>query len=196
MGNERLLSERLQQILPLLKSEPFLKQRGIGNEIGYHLFDYDPQDEGVVREYLQKTLLPKRSSEFPFLAVHLFELMLKLLSELQLLDQVAELEEADGHEEMEQGLRTFLSAAELTQGIKRQLAPQDLFVVIYGVGEAWPILRSHELLNNLHAEIDRVPVVMFFPGRYDEEKLSPFQRVQSDNYYRAFQMIPRFQSTF
>lgn len=194
--SERLLSERLQQLLPMIRSDAFLHQRGIGNEIGYHIFDYAPQDEGRIREYIQNNLLPKRQADFPFLALNLFDLILDLLEDQGLREQVAVLEAEEGHDEMEEGLRTLLSPAELAQGIKRRLAPQDRFIVLYGLGQAWPILRSHELLNNMHAELDRLPILMFFPGRYDAESLIPFEKVRSDNYYRAFQMVPRYSSRF
>ena len=191
MTAELSLNQRLQQIYPLMQSDAFLEQRGIGNEIGYHIFDYAPQEEGIVREYVHKTLLPKRSSVFPFLAVDLFELMLKMLHDQGYLEGAADLEASDGSLALLEGLRDFLNPAEITSALKEQLAPQDLFVVLYGVGQAWPVIRTHELLNNMHAQIDRIPVVMFYPGHYDEEQLQLFDKFKDENYYRAFQLVPR-----
>jgi len=37
--------------------------------------------------------------------------------------------------------------------------------------------------------LDRVPVIMFFPGSYDGQSLKLFKRFNDDNYYRAFQLI-------
>ena len=58
------------------------------------------------------------------------------------------------------------------------------------VGAAYPLLRSHSMLNNLHERLDRVPVVMFFPGTYDGQQLRLFGLFKDDNYYRAFRLLP------
>src|SRR5699024_104596 len=47
-------------------------------------------------------------------------------------------------------------------------------VFITGVGKAFPIIRSHVILNNLHKAVGQNPVVMFFPGRYDGQELVLF----------------------
>ena len=46
------------------------------------------------------------------------------------------------------------------------------------------ILRSHKVLNNLHQAFVRCPVVMFFPGTYNEQELILFNEIKDDNYYR------------
>lgn len=194
MFAELTLQSRLQRILPLLQSDTFLQQRGINNEIGYHIFDYAPEDEGIVREYLAKTLLPRQGPDFPFVAVHLFALLGELLASEGYAEGAIDLEQDEGPQALLEGLRDFVSAPLITQAIKERLAPEDAFVLLYGVGEAWPIVRTHELLNNMHAHIDRVPVVVFYPGRFADEQLQLFERFKDDNYYRAFALVPR--STF
>ena len=44
---------------------------------------------------------------------------------------------------------------------------QDSFDVLFisGVGEVFPFIRSHNVLNNLQKAAKRQPTVMFFPGR-------------------------------
>ena len=37
------LTHRLNQILPKLTSDDFLRARGIGNEIAFYIFDYAPE---------------------------------------------------------------------------------------------------------------------------------------------------------
>ena len=52
------------------------------------------------------------------------------------------------------------------------------------------MVRSHNLLNGLHAVMGDTPLVMFYPGRYDGQTLRLFDRVQDENYYRAFRLVP------
>ena len=70
-----------------------------------------------------------------------------------------------------------------------QPASHDL-VIVSGIGSVWPLLRSHALLNNLQAVMGRTPLLMFFPGRYDGQSLRLFGKIKSNNYYRAFKLVP------
>lgn len=67
--------------------------------------------------------------------------------------------------------------------------PDNCVVFLTGVGKAYPILRSHNVLNNLHQKLDEVPVVLFFPGQYSGRELVLFNTIEGSNYYRAFPLI-------
>ena len=75
-------------------------------------------------------------------------------------------------------------------------APDDgqSIVLISGVGKAYPIIRSHTILNNLQSIFRKNPVVMMYPGRYEIKNsmtLKLFERLDDDNYYRAFPLVER-----
>ena len=67
--------------------------------------------------------------------------------------------------------------------------PENAIVFLTGVGKCYPLLRSHNVLNNLHQSYLRAPVVMFFPGTYNEQELILFNEIKDDNYYRAFRLV-------
>ena len=71
----------------------------------------------------------------------------------------------------------------------RDNTPPNSVIFLTGVGKCYPILRSHKVLNNLHQVIDNVPVVMFYPGKYDGQELVLFGEIKDDNYYRAFKLV-------
>jgi len=66
---------------------------------------------------------------------------------------------------------------------------QHDLVLVSGVGSVYPFLRAHTLLNNLQSVMGRTPLVLFYPGKYDGRSLKPFNRLNSDNYYRAFKLV-------
>ena len=76
----------------------------------------------------------------------------------------------------------------IVQYIKNN-TPENAVVFLTGIGKCYPILRSHKVLNNLHQAFVRVPVVMFFPGTYNEQELILFNELKDDNYYRAFRLV-------
>ena len=49
----KTIKDSLSILDETIKSEDFLKNRGLGNEVGYYIFDYDPKDELLVREYVR-----------------------------------------------------------------------------------------------------------------------------------------------
>ena len=67
--------------------------------------------------------------------------------------------------------------------------PENSVVFLTGVGKAFPFVRSHNVLNNLHQVLDKVPVVMFYPGRWNGQTLELFGTIDDGNYYRAFPLI-------
>ena len=54
---------------------------------------------------------------------------------------------------------------------------------------AYPLLRTHNLLNNLHSVMGSTPLVLFYPGRYDGQTLRLFGMLEDNPYYRAFRLV-------
>ena len=53
------INTRLQEMTNKLSNKKLFESNGLGNEINFHVFDYDPEDEYVVREYLENYLLKR-----------------------------------------------------------------------------------------------------------------------------------------
>jgi hypothetical protein len=188
--------ERLDKILPTIMEERFRQNKGLGNEIGYYIFDYDPKDEMLVREHIifMKQKVNIDTSEVRIKEFDLYEIMIKILEEKGYLEKVFIMEAQKGSDKIlnpiKKTLRLTQSNDSIVEYIKQNVEKNDI-VFLTGVGKAWPLIRSHTVLNNLHAAIDEVPVVMFFPGKYDGLELILFDEIKDDNYYRAFQLIER-----
>ena len=65
----------------------------------------------------------------------------------------------------------------------------DVVVFLTGVGAAYPLVRTHSLLNNLQSKIGRTPLILFFPGRFNGQTLQLFGELQETPYYRAFRLV-------
>ena len=62
-------------------------------------------------------------------------------------------------------------------------------LVITGVGEVYPFMRVHNVLDNIQHLFENTPVVVMSPGRFDGQTLSLFGKLTDGNYYRAFDLI-------
>jgi hypothetical protein len=58
MNMTQTFEERLNQILPRITSEDFLQNRGLGNEIGFWIFEYAPEQEMAVRSFCLRSWSP------------------------------------------------------------------------------------------------------------------------------------------
>lgn len=188
------LDERLNQILPRITSRDFLDSKGLGNEIGFWIFDYPPDREMDVRGFLSGTVLPVLSKQVPQVTaatVDLLKLVTELLEERNLLDKTMEMQKIKGDDSTLSALRSVLKEDKLAQKIASQfdIANLDL-LILTGVGSVYPMLRTHTLLSALHPIMGNTPLLMFFPGRYDGHSLKLFNTLAEDHYYRAFRLVP------
>ena len=190
------IRERLDKILPEIKKESFMEGKGLGNEIGFYIFDYAPKDEMIVRDHIE--FLNRKMNNDPGLVniieFDLYNIMLEILEDKGYLERTIKMEEKQGSEKILKAVKRTLrltSKNNLFVEYIEERIEENHIVFITGVGKAWPIVRSHTVLNNLHAAIDENPLVMFFPGSYDGAELSLFGEIHDDNYYRAFSLVPR-----
>ena len=190
------LDERLNQIEKKISDQSFLHNKGLGNEVGYYIFDYDPREELHVRNHIQylKKRINESSFGFQIIELDLFHLMIEVLEEEGYLEAFFDLERENGFFEMADSLVETLGLDETNElnliisGILREDLT-DSVVFLTGVGKCHPIIASHNILNNLHRVLDSVPVVMFYPGEYSGQDLKLFGTMDSHNYYRALPLV-------
>ncbi len=183
---------RLDKILDRLTSDELLSNSGLGNEIGFYIFDYPAEHELEVREHIEFILkqLPKRKPAMRFKHINLFELIIQYLKNRNLLDRVLDIQTKKGDEALLKALKGPIDAKKIAKAFVDLAHPdeQDL-VLVSGVGSAYPMLRSHNLLNNLHHLMEDTPLVMFYPGVFTGQGLSLFGKLKEINYYRAFRLV-------
>ena len=185
--------ERLNQVLLRLVSPDVLSNRGAGGEIGYWIFDYPPEQEMQMRSWITDVIEPGLTKQKPgirFKLVDLFELVIALLEERNLLDKAFAKQMKEGDEAVLKSLRSVLKEDKLAARLVEIAGVQDLdLLLIKGVGSVYPMLRTHTLLSALHPHMRDKPLVMFYPGRYDGQSLRLFSKLTDDNYYRAFSLV-------
>lgn len=184
--------ERLNQVHDRLLSPEFLTNAGIGNEIGFYIFDYPPDQELLMRQWLRELPqnLLRRRPDLKFAMQDLFSLLVDYLKSRKLYDKAVAVQKQKGNDSLLAALHGPLDAGRILDYFVKAVRPAEHdFVILHGIGKAWPLIRSHSLLNNLQAVMGRIPLVMFYPGVYDMQGLSLFGRLPSDNYYRAFRLV-------
>lgn len=190
---DQRLHERLNQIPDKILSTEFLSGQGLGNEIGFWIFDYEPEHELQVREYVDffENMLAKKHSHLKVVNINLLQCMVDYLAERNFVDKAIQMQKAKGDEALLKALKGPLHMDKFAPYLtdKYAAAEQDI-ILISGVGSVWPVLRAHNLLNSLHSLLGHKPVVLFYPGEYNGQAMSLFGKIPSNNYYRAFKLVP------
>ena len=188
------LEKRLDAAERMIKTESFRKNKGLGNEVGYYVFDYPAERELIVRERIEymKGKNSKGTDEFELVVYDLYNIVIDLLEKEGFMEQCFKFEKKKGMERIVKAVGNLLQVNDENSLIVKYVqehTPKDAVVFLVGIGKCYPILRSHKVLNSLNQAIDRVPVVMFYPGKYDGQELVLFSEIKDDNYYRAFKLV-------
>ena len=188
------LEERLDQAEAMIKKPSFRKNKGLGNEVGYYIFDYPPEQELLVRERVEYIRKKNEQSddEYRIVVFDLYVIIIEILKEKGYLEKCYEFEKKRGFDRITKAVGNMLRITakdSLIVNYIRERTPEKAIVFLVGIGKCYPIIRSHTVLNNLHQVIDNVPVVMFYPGKYDGQELILFGEIKDDNYYRAFKLV-------
>jgi len=189
------MQDRFQHLFAVMSGQRFLKKQGLGNEVPFFICPYRSQ-EAVEMERLQHQLTKRLEHVgVRVLEINLYDLSIEILKDRDIWDQIVEMEETVSKEQLKELLQGVLDPeAHLVPTIATKLE-QTVFDVLFlsGVGEVFPYIRSHNVLNNLQSTAKDKPTVMFFPGTYSHSlesgaSLDLFgeSRLHDDKYYRAF----------
>lgn len=193
---ERRLNDRFVELEDRMISVESLTRYGTANDLKFYIFDYNPKEELVVRKEIKK-LVERNINIVEF---DLYEMMMQIIEDEGYMDDILRMEkEYDRNLLLSEIFQPLLSVEEEDNSIIRMFKERaddtgNKIVLITGVGKAYPIIRSHSILNNLQSVFRRNPVVMMYPGIYETKKtmtLRLFERLDDDNYYRAFPLVER-----
>lgn len=185
--------ERFDHLLKVIASERFLKKQGLGNEVPFFICPY-PADEAVAMEAMRASLVKQLENRgVRVIEINLYDLSIALLRERGIWGDALAAEPDIGKDELKELLQGVLDPeTHLVPEIGARLSGQEYDVLfLSGVGEVYPYIRSHNVLNNLQSTAKEKPTVMFFPGKYTHSlatgaSLDLFGILHDDKYYRAF----------
>jgi hypothetical protein len=182
------INKELDKIRSRISEADFLANKGLSNEVGIHVFCYPPAAELTVRAYIER-LASEKSDVYRIIVCDLYGIFLSILEERKVLAAVAGLEEKKGKDYLLTQLQKTASPDDFLK--KMRYAPHRHGDVLFltGVGEVYPFMRSHKMLDSMQQEFADIPIVMFYPGEFSGQSLSLFGEFFDGNYYRAYNLI-------
>ncbi len=137
------------------------------------------------------------------LEVNLYDLCIDLLKaregsspDTNLWDEILAIESEVEKDSLLELLQNVLGIEDyLIPAIGERLRQAEFDVLLLsGIGEVFPHIRSHNVLNNLQSTAKDKPTVIYFPGEYRHSleqgaSLELFGLLHDDKYYRAFNIF-------
>jgi hypothetical protein len=191
---KRPLHERFEHLLATISSPRFLSLQGIANEVPFFICPFHPDEKIEMDSVVENLDMQLQQRGVKAQRINLYDLCINLLQGRPRIWPL--LMDSDGHmpkEDLLDQLHKMLDSEDhLAPAIIQLLEDKEYDVVfIEGVGEVFPYVRTHSLLENLEKYLSKKPLVLYFPGTYVQTlhagaSLELFGRLHDDKYYRAF----------
>ena len=183
------IKQELDKIRGRISEPSFLKNEGLSNEVGIHVFCYDPKHEIIVQDYIRR-LKGEVNTPYRIIECDLYEIFLSLLEEKRVLKSVDGLESKRGKEYLLNQLQKIATADALLAKMDHSphIKGQDVLFMT-GIGKIHPFMRSHKMLDSMQHLFEDIPIVMFYPGTFNGQSLSLFDEFLDGHYYRALNLL-------
>ncbi len=182
------LLERLDKLRDVIQDPDFLAGRGLNNNVNIRIFCYDPHEEKTVRYFLEN-LTTDQSLKCHIREYNLYKLFLSICDDRRITDRIAGQEAQKGTEFVLNQLKRIAVNNTFAEKMKYEPHQRGDLVLITGVGEAYPFIRVHALLEALQSYFNDVPILVMYPGSFDGHELRLFNLLKPNAYYRAFSEI-------
>ena len=120
---------------------------------------------------------------------NLYQTFLSVCDDMGITEAIPEMEQQDGGEFLLEQLHSAVGEGEFISKIQYQPHEEGDVLVLTGVGEVFPFMRIHVLLEALQPYFSDIPILVFYPGEFDKHHLKLFSKLQPNDYYRAFNVV-------
>lgn len=182
------IKERLDKLHKTIQEPDFLEGKGLSNEVNIRIFCYDPADEMIVRRFINQ-ITTDQSLACHLIECNMYETYLSLCDDIDISDAIPEMEAEDGKEFLLSQLHLAIGVKEFIKKIQYEPQEKGDVLLLTGVGDAFPFMRVHSLLEALQPHFSDIPILVMYPGTFDGSYIRLFDKLTPNPYYRAFNEI-------
>ena len=182
------LKERLDSLRDFIQQPEFLEGKGLSNEVNIRIFCYDPADEMTVTHFIEQ-IKTDQSVTCHLIECNLYKIFLSVCEDLDILDAIPDMEETDGGSFLLEQLHSAIGESEFIEKIQYEPHQPGDVLLLTGIGDVFPFMRVHALLEALQPYFSDIPILVMYPGEFDGHYLRLFNRLSPNDYYRAFNLL-------
>lgn len=182
------LNERLDKLKLEMQTEEFLHGKGLSNEVNIRIFCYKPEEEMKVRHFVDQ-IVNDDSMKCKIHERNLYQVFINIVEDKKILKGIPKMEETKGSDFLRQRLEKITTVSAFADKINYEPHQLGDVLLVTGVGEIYPFMRIHALLEALQPLFFDIPVLVMYPGSYDGKFVRLFDRLNPNPYYRAFSVL-------
>lgn len=182
------INERLDELKSEIQKPEFLEGKGLSNEVNIRVFCYDPADEMIVRHFT-KQLIVDQSVSCHLIEKNLYHVFLEICDDKRITDRATQMEEKKGTDVLFGNLQRIANNKSFVEKMQYEPHEKGDVLLLTGVGEVFPFMRIHSLLEALQPEFSDIPILVMYPGSFDGRFVRLFDKLEPNPYYRAFNII-------
>ena len=182
------IAKKFDHLHQVISTEEFLRMESLGGEIPFFISAFDPKQQVEVDKAIRGLKNKLETSGITVQEINLYDIAMDILKKELGGDELFQLELDMDKAEFKDAIQSTLNITEVIIPEIRRIIESTLAKVYFltGIGLVYPIIRSHNILNNLQNVAKKAPTLVFFPGEYNGHSLELFGLLKDDNYYRAF----------
>lgn len=182
------LKERLDNLREEIQKPEFLEGKGLSNEVNIRIFCYDAADEMIVRHFVEQ-ITTDQTISCNLVECNLYKTYLSLCADIDITDAIPDMEENDGKAFLLEQLHSAIGEGEFIDKIQYKPHRSGDILMLTGVGDVFPFMRVHSLLEALQPHFSDIPILVMYPGTFDGNYVRLFDKLTPNPYYRAFNVI-------
>ncbi|MDP5148137.1 DUF1788 domain-containing protein [Shewanella sp. ULN5] len=190
------LKDAYVHLTEVLVSYSFRKMEGLNGDIPFHICPFQPLLQNEINLLIKQIKNYLADSQVKVLEINLYDLVVDICKEEGDWDWLLENEATMSKQEFKEEIQGIIDTNTiLIPAIVERMENADFdILMITGVGEVYPYIRSSNLLENLQIKAKEKPTLMFYPGQYKHSvekgsSLILFGTLEDDKYYRAFNIL-------
>lgn len=182
------LFERLDNLKELIQQPEFLEGKGLSNEVNIRIFCYEPQEEMIVRHFVEQTIVDQ-SLKCNLRECNLYKVFLDICDDKRITKGASSMEAKKGKDYLIQQIQRFANNKSFVEKMQYEPHMPGDILLLTGVGEVFPFMRIHSLLEALQPVFSDIPILVMYPGKYDGRFVRLFDKMEPNPYYRAFNIV-------
>lgn len=183
------IKERLDILRENIQQEDFLLGRGLSNEVNIRMFCYAAEDEMIVQHFINQ-LKADQSLNCRLIECNLYEIFLSICDDKRITNSIPSMEERKGKDFILKQMNSVATVGAFIDKMQYEshIKGKDI-LLLTGVGDVFPFMRVHMLLDALQPHFSDIPILVMYPGKFDGSYMRLFNKLEPNPYYRAFNEI-------
>jgi hypothetical protein len=182
------IKEGLDKVRAKIQESDFLEGKGLSNEVNIRIFCYDAKDEMVVRHFVEQ-LKSDQSLSCHLIECNLYKTFLSICDDMGITNSIANMEKRKGKDFLLKQMHSIATEKAFVEKMQYEPHKPGDVLMLTGVGEVFPFMRVHALLEAMQPYFSDIPILVLYPGVFDGRHLKLFNKLKPNDYYRAFNVI-------